>query len=75
VRSQSYGRVQDSELRRSVFFFLTEENACFAFRASGLELAVAGGKREALPCTEPEQMVSGSQCLRGLVANRKFKEQ
>jgi len=47
------------------------ENACFAFRASGLELGVCGGKREELPCTEPEQMVSGSQCLRELVANRK----
>ena len=48
-----------------------EKMACFAFRASGLDLDVSGGKREELPCTEPEQMVSGSQCLRELVANRK----
>jgi len=41
---------------------------------------IAGAKRpgrgrpsqtKQLPCTEPEQMVSGSQRLRGLVANRK----
>ena len=63
--------MQDSELRRSVFFFLSGENACFAFRASGLELGVCGGKREELPCTEPEQMVSGSYCLRVVIANRK----
>jgi hypothetical protein len=32
---------------------------------------VSEEEREALPCTEPEQMVSGSQFLRGLIANRK----
>jgi len=32
---------------------------------------VSGGMREALPCTEPEQMVSGSYCLRVVIANRK----
>ena len=48
-----------------------EKVTCFAFRASGLELGVSGGMREALPCTEPEQMVSGSYCLRVVIANRK----
>jgi hypothetical protein len=48
-----------------------EKMACFAFRASGLELGVWEEEREALPCTEPEQMVSGSYCLRVVIANRK----
>src|ERR1700727_1900620 len=46
---------------------------CFAFRASGLDLGVWEEEREALPCTEPEQMVSGSHCLRAVIANRKSR--
>jgi small subunit ribosomal protein S12 len=56
LRSQRYGRVQDSELRRSAF-------ACFAFRASGV-FAATKEEREVLPCIEPEYRDSGPELHR-----------
>jgi hypothetical protein len=71
VRSQTYGRVQDSELRRSVFFFLMWRKCMLRLPCVRVGFGREQDARE-LPCTEPEQMVSGGCCLRAVIAFKEF---